>query len=681
MSTKSKSCQALLLSPKRHRLRMRRLYIAHMIHCAITQKFCHSQRVLVGIAQQRKGMRSLCLDPETPSFSMSRSSASGLSTPRFSYSESGIDQCIEAAEALVLKWNPEASAFAKVTSLFYEDRHEAMHYIKCVNQLQKAMDFLLSDNSSSQKLVLAHKLMQMAMKRLQKEFYQILSMNRAHLDPESMSTRSSRTSIRSSISDFDDDATAAEDDVPNAGDSISEVEQVSSIAMADLRSIAECMISAGYGKECIGVYKVIRKSIIDEGIYRLNVEKVSSSKINKMDWQVLELKTKTWLEAVKISVRTLFTGEKILCDHVFRAFESIRESCFAEISREGAGLLFGFPELVARTKKSPPEKMFRVLDMYTALGDLWPEIESIFSSESTSAIRSQAFESMVRITESVRTFLSKFESTIQKHSSKSPASGGVHSLTTHAMDYLANLADYNNILSEIFADWPPPSWRSMPESVLYSPDSNDLSVPALTARIAWLILVLICKLDGKAKHHKDVSLAYLFLANNLHHVVFKVHTSNLLYVLGEDWLAKHESKLAKFVGNYEKLMWGEVISSLPENPRTVISPAEAKEIFSNFNFKFEQAYRKQRPFIITDMKLREQIKASIHRKVVPTYRQFYDTHRITVGSAREMAAHVVFTPRDIEGYLSDLFFGGITADDVSSSSASSATSSPLRRHS
>ncbi|KAI4300171.1 hypothetical protein L6164_033579 [Bauhinia variegata] len=634
----------------------------------------------------RKAMRSICFSPKTPSSSLSRSTtpASTSSTPRFSYSESSVDQCIEATEALVLKWNPETSVYANVTSLFYEDKNEAMHYIKCVNQLQKAMVFLLSDDPFSQKLVRPQKLMQMAMKRLQKEFYQILSMNRAHLDPEYMSTRSSRTStsVHSSISDCEDDATAAEDDVRDAGDSISEVEQVSSIDMADLRAIAECMISSGYAKECLSVYKVIRKSIIDEGIYRLNVEKVSSSQMNKMDWQVLELKIKAWLEAVKISVRTLFTGERVLCDHVFRSFESIRESCFAEISRDGANLLFGFPELVAKTKKSPPEKMFRILDMYTAISELWPEIESIFSFESTSAVRSQAFESLVRITESVRTMILEFESKIQKHSSKLPASGGgVHPLTTHAMDYLANLADYSNILSDIFADLPPPSPSSLPESFLDSPDSTDSSAPALTVRIARLILVLLCKLHGKAKHHKDVSLAYLFLANNLQHVIFKVRTSNLLYVLGEDWAAKHESKLERFVGKYEDLMWGEVFSSLPENPRAVISPAEAKERFRKFNFKFEEAYRKQRPFIIADMKLRDQIKRSIESKLVPIYRQFYETHRMTAGSTREMAAYVVFTPEDIKSYLSDLFFGGIISGNASSSSSpSSATSSPLRRH-
>ena len=73
-----------------------------------------------------------------------------------------------------------------------------------------------------------------------------------------------------------------------AGDAIDEVEE-SSIAMADLRSIAECMIFAGYAKECLSIYKIIRKSIVDEGIYRLGVEKLNSLQINKMNWEVLEL--------------------------------------------------------------------------------------------------------------------------------------------------------------------------------------------------------------------------------------------------------------------------------------------------------------------------------------------------------------------------------------------------------
>ncbi|TKY62226.1 Exocyst complex component EXO70A1 [Spatholobus suberectus] len=634
-------------------------------------------------------MNRLCFNPKTPSFAKARNSpssplsiTSSPTPPRLSFSDrSGFDEdsCIDEAEALILKWNQDTSTYAKVTSLFYEDKTEAKHYINCVNELHKTMHSLLSQNPSSERLILAHNLMQIAMKRLKKEFYQILCMNRAHLDPESVSARCSRTSANSSASDFDDDFAAEDDDIRAAGDSISEVEQVSSIAMADLKLIADCMVSSGYAKECVSVYITIRKSIIDEGIYRLGVEKLSSSRASKMDWEVLDLKIKSWLEAVRISVRTLVNGERILCDHVFSCSDSTRESCFAEISRDGASLLFGFPELVAKTKKSSPEKLFRVLDMHAVISELWPEIESIFSSDHTSGVRSQVLASLKRLTESAQILLAEFESTIQKDSSKLPVNGGgVHSLTIRTINYLSVLADYVNVLADIFpsADWlPPPKSSSLPESYLYSPESDySSSTPALTARVAWLILVLLCKLDGKAKHCKDVSLSYLFLANNLWYVVARVQSSNLQYVLGDDWITKHEAKAKRFVANYEKVAWGEVVSSLPENP----VPEEARAVFENFNLKFEEAYRKQNSFVVADRELRDEIKGSIARSIVPRYREWYNALLATVGSVRDLTVteYVTFTPEDIENYMANLFFFGKQSSAVSSSSV---TSSPRRR--
>ncbi|KHN05940.1 Exocyst complex component 7 [Glycine soja] len=602
-------------------------------------------------------MRFICFEPKTQSFSFSRHTPpTSSSSPSTSTKES-----FEEAETLILKWNPETSAYGRVTSLFYNDKAEAMHYIHCVNMLQKTMHSLISQNASSQKLILAHNLMQMAMKTLQKEFYQILSMNRAHLDPESVSTRSSTTSTRTSFcSDSYDDATA-EEDVRQSGDCISEVERVSSEAMADLKSIADCMISNGYAKECISVYTTMRKSIVDEGIYRLNVEEFSSSKVNKMHWDVLELKIKSWLEAVKIAVRTLFAGERILCDHVFGASQSISEACFAEISRSGANLLFGFPELVAKTKKSPPEKIFRMIDMYAAIAGMWSEIESIFSLDSTTAVKSQAYGLLLGLSESVRTSLSDFATAIQKDSSKSTANfAGVHSLTVQVMNHLTTLADYSNVLSEIFFDVPPPPRSPLPESYLYSPESDNTTTTEteFSVQMARLILILLCKIDGKSRYYKEVSLSYLFLANNLRHILAKVRASNLHYVLGDDWVLNHDAKVKRLTANYERVAWGKVLSSLPENPTAEMSAAEARVMFGNFNFEFEKAYRRENTFTVPEQEFREEMKASLVRKITPIYREAYETHRIVMGTVREIREYVTFAPEDVENYMMNLFSEG-----------------------
>ncbi|KAF2321069.1 hypothetical protein GH714_033487 [Hevea brasiliensis] len=374
----------------------------------------------------RKGWSTLLFSSSKTlsSFNSFPSSSFPSSPAVHKFTESMMEENIENAESIIRKWDPDSAAVTHVTSLFHQ-RKEAKEFLKSVKDLRLAMHFLVSEHSASDKLVLAQNLMQIAMKRLEKELYQILSAHRDQLDPESLSGLSSDGS-----SNFeDDDEIGSEEEIKIAGESITKVEREATNAMSDLRSIAHCMISAGYGKECIKIYKLIRKSIVDEGLYLLGVEKFRSSQIQKMNWEALEHLTKNWLNAVKIAVKTLFGGEKALCDHVFSASQTIRESCFTDITKEGATNLFRFPELIAKCKKTP-ERIFLLMELHEALSNLWPEIELTFNSESTSEIKSQAFSSLQRLGESVRAILFDFESTIQKDSSKTTVlGGGIHPLT------------------------------------------------------------------------------------------------------------------------------------------------------------------------------------------------------------------------------------------------------------
>lgn len=600
-------------------------------------------------------------------------------TPRQSLESAAIYGVIESAADIIETWNTETSTFAKVTSMFYENKPEAMVFIDRVNDLQKTMDLLVTEDPNSERLMRAQKLMEIAMKRLQKEFYQILSMNRAYLDPESVSTRSSLTSARSSYSDF------PEDDESNhtAGDSIVEVEEVSTNVMTDLRSIAECMIASGYAKECLSIYKSIRKSIVNEGIYRLEVEKISTGKAKKMSWEVMELKIRSWLKAMKVSMETLFKGEKILCDHVFESFDAIRESCFSDISRDGAILLFGFPEIIATKiskKKSPPEKIFRLLDMYSSIAGNWRAIESIFSFDSSLIVRSQALKSLVSLSESIRSLLVDFESGIQKDSSKVVVpGGGLHPLTISVMSHISLLADYSNVLVDILAGSPPPDKSLLPESYFNVSDSDDSPSSELAIRFAWLILVLLCKIDHKANHYKDCSVQYLFLTNNLHHVVSRARSSNLKQLLGDEWITKHLAKIKQFADSYKRLAWGPVLATLPENRTVEMSPEEVKERFEKFSESFERAFGKQSGSVVPEPKLREEIKVSIARKLVPIYREFYNTRSSVIlagagGGARNLRSVVRFTPEDVENYLSDLFTEKGSSENSSVSSPSSCRS-------
>ncbi|KAK9061464.1 hypothetical protein SSX86_018645 [Deinandra increscens subsp. villosa] len=610
-------------------------------------------------------------------FSSNRSSSSfiayypspsrfALPAPSRSFSDSVMLQTLEIAEPLIVKWDPATSTYANVTSLFYENRSEALEFITLVNKLHNAMHSLLAENSNSDLLIRAQHLMQIAMKRLEKEFYQILSLNRAQLDPESVSTRSSRTSVRSSLSDFADES---DDEVRVAGELITEVEGAAERVMTDLNRIAECMISSGYGRECVEIYKVIRKSIVDEGIYKLGVEKMRSGHVRKMDYEVLDLKIKNWLDAMKIAVKTLFYGERVLCDHVFASSDSVRESCYSEITKEGASILFQFPENVAKNSKKSPEKIFRMLDMYTAISDRWAEIVSIFSFKSTSSVLNQALNSLTKLGESVRRDFSEFETLLNKESLKTTVAGaGVHKITVDTMNYLSMIVDYG-VLKDILLDSPSPEKFLMPETFFDRSSSENLPSPAVSLWTAWLIFVLVCKLDGKAKRYKYVSQAYLFLANNFQHIISKVRSSNLRYVLGDDWISKRETEVKKFAVSYERVTWSHVIDAVPKNV-TAVTAEEARDCFKKINTAFDETHRKQLGVVIPNGRLRDEIKLSVAGKLLPAYREFYNTHRVEMGKNRKYAGVVRYAPDDMGNALSDLYFVGGSASSSSSLSGS-----------
>ncbi|XP_057476196.1 exocyst complex component EXO70H1-like [Actinidia eriantha] len=603
-------------------------------------------------------------------------------SPTHSFSQSMMVENIENAEALITKWDPNGSSYTKFAFLFQESRKEAKVFLKCVKDLRRAMHFLVSEKTVSDKLVLAQNLMQIAMKRLEKEFYHILSANRQYLDPESVSSRSSRTlgwsRSRSSESD-DEEYGGFDEEVHTVSESISEGERLSELAMSDLKSIADCMISSGYGKECVRIYIIIRKSIVDEELYRLGIERYSSSTINKMNSETSEHHIKNWLNATKSAIKTLFNGERVLCDHVFSVSDKIRESCFTGSTKEGAINFFRFPELVAKSKRSP-DKIFRLMDLYESISDYWPEIELIFSFESISAVRLQALNSLLKLGDSVRIILSEFELSIQKNSSKTLVlGGGIHPLTNSVMNYVSFLANYSGVLTEIITDSTSPTQTLLPESYFESPNSDESPTPAIAVRLVWIILVLLCKLDSKAELYNDIALSYLFLANNIQFVIEKVCTTNLKFLLGDDWVAKHDKKVKQYAANYEAMAWAKVLSTLPENSSGEMSPETVKWCFRQFNVAFEQAYQKQLSWVVPDGKLRDEIKVSISKNLVPAYREFYDTHLVTLSEEKNLEVLVRFSPDNLGNYLSDLFHGNAISGSSSLPLSPSASESRVSR--
>ncbi|MFS7972984.1 putative exocyst complex component Exo70, cullin repeat-like-containing domain superfamily [Helianthus anomalus] len=93
------------------------------------------------------------------------------------------------------------------------------------------------------------------------------------------------------------------------------------------------------------------------------------------------------------------------------------------------------------------------------------------------------------------------------------------------------------------------------------------------------------------------------------------------FLIREDWLAKHKQKVKQYAGNYERMVWSKVITPLTTNTIVEKLPIEsARDCFRRFSLELNDIYMKQSMWIISDSKLRDDIKISLSKRILPAYR-------------------------------------------------------------
>lgn len=559
---------------------------------------------------------------------------------------------INKAEPMIVKWNlhihetPPSST--KSVSIFYDFPEEALEFLTTVTDFNTAMEVYTNDESDATDidkeniLSRAGVLMKIAIQRLLKEFYHILEAKTLSSSDESSS------------------------DLENEG---SDDRRFRTQDIADLRAIAECMVKLGYRKECVKAYKVTRISIIDEGMYRLGYDKLSKSQLQKLPWSSVEVRIRKWHKSLGMVIQTLFSDEKLLSEEIFGFSDSLKESCFAKISKVRASQFLAFPSLVTSTTKKSPEKIFLFLDLYDVItSEYSSEIKSLFfKSPAFAVVKSQVLLTVEKIGQTIRTMLGNFETAIRKDTCKTLVpGGGVHPLTRYVMNYVVFLADYTQAISDIYVDIPVANYKSslllLPDNLLrlvITPSSpttcsdKDGENTGASGRLSWIIMILQSKLDAKSRFYRTPGLSYLFMSNNIHYILQKVRGSSRLHLLlGEDWEMKTKEKETNYIDSYVNVGWKKVIDAIaPEDPTTAIS--RMKE----FGKAFEEVCRCQAEWVFANEKMREMVKVKVEENVVESYRPFYD--ECCKGNNQ---SDVKFSPEEVEKNIADLY-----SDNVDSS--------------
>ncbi|KAJ9546013.1 hypothetical protein OSB04_025720 [Centaurea solstitialis] len=570
-----------------------------------------------------------------------------------------IDKTLKAANVILDRFDLSREAEAKILRGPHEDLEG---YLDSIEQLRSNIRFFTNNKtfkSSDGVVSHANNLLSKAISKLEHEFKQLLSSYSKPVEPDRLyeclpnSLRPSSGSPESSgknPSNSHTDHITAENAVYNPP------VLIPPRVLPLLHYLAQHMVQAGHTQQCLIIYRDTRSQVLQESLHQLGVEKLSKDDVQKIQWEVLELKIGTWIHFMRIAVKLLFAAERKVCDQMFEGIESLKDQCFAEVTKGSVAMLLSFGDAIAKSKRSP-EKLFVLLDMYEIMRELHSEIGTLFSGKACKETRDAALGLTKRLALTAKETFGDFEEAVEKDATKTAvADGTVHPLTSYVINYVKFLFDYQSTLKQLFQEFE-------------KGDDSNSQLASVTMRI---MQALQTNLEGKSKQYKDPALTNLFLMNNIHYMVRSVRRSEAKDLLGDDWVQRHRRIVQQHANQYKRNAWTKILQCLSIQGLTSsgggsaggdggnssgASRALVKDRLKIFNLQFEELHQRQSQWTVPDSELRESLRLAVAEVLLPAYRSFIKRFGVLVENGKTPHKYIRYTADDLDRMLGEFFEG------------------------
>jgi len=604
---------------------------------------------------------------------------------RFSNLDIDALNSLEAIEDLLGIAQEDIQIWDSDESMIWESKPgEAFRYLRAVEELQKLTGsletFRWTEDVELQSGILcrAHSVVHMAMTKLEYEFIHLLT-KYLHVPQLDATSFRSDGGLSLTLTDEYNYSHRSFESYPNVSTMIADLTVPN--VRPDIRCIAQVMFNSNYGRECCQAYVGVRRDVLDECLNSLLGEILSIEQIVLMDWKILNSKIHRWKKVAKNFVNVCLVREKNLCDHIFEYLpDEPAARYFFESSKASIYRLFKFGEAVS-VIPSTPEKLFEILDMYDVLGELIPEIKSLFENtpdSSCSSILSESQHVRFRLGESAKSVIECFKHDVQKtKSTVAFPGGGIHPFTKYVMNFVSTLSAYTETLEnllgvEVGNTIQEEEEEDAEEERLHS--SHRVS----TVLLRSLIKMLESNLEAKASLYQDISLQRIFKMNNIHYMVNKVMAnSELRVILGDEWIRSHCGEYVRCASGYQRITWNPIISLLiderfnsgNEGTNNIHSSSRnhqnhqrppkmlLKERLKRFNAMFEDTYKTHTAWNIPNPNLRLEMQINIAQNLLHAYRTVMGRHSAILDGFPHPEKYLKYSTEDLENYTTDLFTG------------------------
>uniref|UniRef100_A0ACD5WK51 Uncharacterized protein n=1 Tax=Avena sativa TaxID=4498 RepID=A0ACD5WK51_AVESA len=272
---------------------------------------------------------------------------------------------------------------------------------------------------------------------------------------------------------------------------------------------------------------------------------VDSQNLGEEHWKSI----KSWPAVLEYIVSVLKTLWTQLVKQNHHACNGFTHDDLSKAAEEPIRRLFTVASIVSdhEVRKSP-EKLFCVLNMYTALMDAYPILRKVFYRES---ISTHVEGVLGKLKDSVRGIVEELKGLIRTYTSqKAVQDGGILSLSPYLMRYISLLVKHKGLL----------------DTILDHDHTDDLLAVDGMSLTCRLVVGLITDLESVIyKHSRSFAsegLQCIFLMNNIHFILQEVEQSDVQLTVKAEWIKKRQSRIRGYIKRYIYASWVPVTSTL-----------------------------------------------------------------------------------------------------------------------
>ncbi|KAL2332553.1 hypothetical protein Fmac_020134 [Flemingia macrophylla] len=396
--------------------------------------------------------------------------------------------------------------------------------------------------------------------------------------------------------------------------------------------------------KCKSIYVEVRGMNARKSLETLDLSYLEMETAEFEDLHVIGCYIDQWGRDLELAVMHLLENEYKLCSNVFEKIDQEAwRGCFAQIAIKTGILSFlQFGSNIAGSE-SDPIKLLKLLDIFRVLHGLRLQFNQLFNGKACEEIRIATKDLVNGVVNGAGEIFWQLPAQVKLlRPSSPPADGSVPWAVSFVIDYC------NQLLGDTYT---PHLTQILKIHISWIKEVYEEGI--VFTQIYNIIREIAINLDAWSKGYEDMTLSCLFMKNNHCHF-YNLRGTALGNLMGDSWLRAHEHYKDYYAALYLRSSWENLVPILIVRKDFLSSSVTGQDLVQRlnaFNVAFDERYKKQSNWAISDEVLRENICKHLVEGIVPTYMAYVKNYSSSIENDENAAKHIKYSALILENMI------------------------------